>query len=238
MATRKRVVRAVAVGKAINPMSAIGLSATGLLGPAVNPNPPEITEEVRQAVLATTDPERLFTHCLARLGFDLSDENFKETPRRWLGYMREFMQPHLAHEVVGTAFVAPSQYHGMIVQANIPFRAMCAHHLLPFFGVAFVGYVPDKKVIGLSKIARLVEAVGLEYPGIQEAMTERIAHMLEQKLSCKGVITVVSATHTCMGCRGVAAPNVPTITSCIKGIYRDVPAAREEFFAISGIRHL
>lgn len=203
----------------------------GVVPPRVDPNP-------KVEFLDFTLEEK-FEQVLRDLGLDLRDQNFQDTPRRWLGYMREFMLgARHTEEQLSTFFIAPTDYHGMIVQSNIPFRAMCAHHLLPFFGVAHVGYIPDNKVIGLSKIARLVEAVGLEEPGIQEKMTERIANLMSVRLSARGVIVVVSAMHTCMCARGVAAPNVPTITSCVKGAFRDVPAAREEFFSISGIRHL
>jgi GTP cyclohydrolase I len=177
---------------------------------------------------------------LQLLGIDLRDENFAKTPARFIKYLAEFLQPMEApHEILGTDFATKHlEYHGMVAQANIPFRGVCAHHLLPFMGTVAIGYIPNKRVVGLSKLARLVKAVGLSTPGIQEVQTDEIADIMVEALEPKGVIVVVSATHSCMSARGVAVSNVPTITSTVRGVYRDVPAAREEFFALIKSNHL
>ena len=177
---------------------------------------------------------------LSILGIDLTDENFQKTPARFIKYLAEFMQPMEApHEILGTDFATKHlEYHGMVAQTNIPFRGVCAHHLLPFLGTASIGYIPNKRVVGLSKLARLVKAVGLSTPGIQEIQCDEIADIMVKALEPKGVIVVLSATHSCMGARGVAVSNVPTITSTVRGVYRDVPAAREEFFALIRANHL
>jgi GTP cyclohydrolase I len=173
---------------------------------------------------------------LTAMGINLRDENFHDTPKRFVAYLHEFLQPYNASAVLKTTFAADdpassTSYRGMVIQSNIPFRAVCAHHLLPFLGYAHLGYIPHKRVVGLSKLARLVEAVGLSTPSIQEIITDKIANNLNVVLEPSGVIVVVGAIHTCMACRGVAAPNVPTITSSVRGLFRDVQAAREEFFS-------
>lgn len=176
---------------------------------------------------------------LASFGHDLEEENVADTPRRFVSYLQEFHQPFSAEEILKDGFTSPdkgSGIHGMLVQDKIPFRAVCMHHLLPFIGEAAVGYIPGDRVIGLSKIARLVQAVGTEKPSIQEAITERIADLLEKYLRPKGLIVVISAEHTCMSARGVAAKDVLTSTSTVRGVLRDVPQARAEFFSIARIR--
>lgn len=168
---------------------------------------------------------------LGNLGVNLEDENFQTTPERFVKYLLEFLQPYDAADILKSSFsTKTSEYHGMVIQSNIPFRSACAHHLLPFFGHCHIGYIPNGRVVGLSKLARLVRAVGLHSPSIQETLTDDIADALYKELQPKGVIVVISAVHTCMTARGIAAPNVPTTTSTVRGVYRDVPAAREEFF--------
>lgn len=177
---------------------------------------------------------------LKLLGVDLEDENFQKTPARFIKYLAEFLQPiGSPHDLLGTDFKTKHvEYHGMVTQTNIPFRGVCAHHLLPFMGAVSIGYIPSKRVVGLSKLSRLVRAIGLKSPGIQEVQTDEIADTIYDVLEPKGVIVVVSAIHSCMAARGVAVQNVPTITSTVRGVYRDVPAAREEFFSLIKQSHL
>jgi GTP cyclohydrolase IA len=187
---------------------------------------PVETEDVRYLAAAKSMKE-----VLQHLGIDLQDENFQTTPERFVKYLAEFLQPYDAKDILKSSFsTKKAEYHGMVIQSNIPFRSACAHHLLPFFGVTHIGYIPNGRVVGLSKLARLVRAVGLRSPSIQETITDDIADALYEELEPKGVIVVISAVHTCMTARGIAAPNVPTTTSTVRGVYRDVPAAREEFF--------
>ncbi len=155
----------------------------------------------------------------------------EDTPRRFTEYLLEYMQPFDPAELLKAEFKL--SYAGMVVQSHIPFRMICEHHLLPALGFASVGYIPHKKVVGLSKIARLVQAVGTEKPGLQESVTDRIVDLLNTHLEPRGVICVISAEHTCMASRGVNVPNVMTTTSSITGVFRDVPQAREEFFALT-----
>lgn len=179
---------------------------------------------------------RAMTEVLQTLGIDLTDENFVNTPHRFVKYLAEFLQKNVngpIGDLLGTDFAMKhAEYHGMVTQTNIPYRAVCAHHLLPFMGSVSIGYIPNKRVVGLSKLTRIVEAIGCASPGIQENQTDEIADVINGALEPRGVIVVVRAIHTCMCARGVAARDVPTITSTVRGVYRDVPAAREEFFSI------
>lgn len=166
--------------------------------------------------------------------FDLDpdkDESLRETPRRFVNYLKEYRQPFDPGKILKNGFDAKG-HSGMVCQSRIPFTGACEHHLLPMHGHAAVGYIPNKRVLGLSKLARVVECVGRERPSMQEVICDRIADILNNSLEPKGVIVVLRAEHTCMTCRGVGTPGVVTATSSVRGIFRDVPAAREEFFAV------
>jgi GTP cyclohydrolase I len=118
------------------------------------------------------------------------------------------------------------------VQSGIPFQALCAHHFLPFFGHANIGYIPRNKVVGLSKLARLVFHAGRLRPTIQEQVTDLIADTLVEATDCAGAIVTIRAVHTCMTVRGIKAESAVTTTSALRGIFREVPAARQEFLAL------
>lgn len=175
---------------------------------------------------------------MTALGFDLSDENFTDTPRRFAKYLQEYLQPYNPESLLKIGFANGTKYHGMVAQANIPFRTICPHHLLPVMGTAAVAYIPADRVVGLSKLSRLVMAVGMEKPRMQEEVTDIIADILSEKLEARGAIVTISAIHSCMSGRGVGVANVPTITSSIRGVFRDVPQARDEFFQIIKSHHL
>ena len=169
---------------------------------------------------------------LELLGLDLTSEGLRETPKRVTKYLFEFNQAFKPSELLKGGFEAPGSHSSLIVQSPVPFRMMCEHHLLPALGFSSIGYIPNKRVIGLSKIPRLVDAVGTERPSIQEAIGDRIADILCEQIEPRGVIVVLNAEHTCMACRGVTAPGVVTTTSSVRGVFRDVPQARSEFFSL------
>jgi GTP cyclohydrolase IA len=169
---------------------------------------------------------------LEHFGVDVESEHFAETPRRFVSYLTEFFQPFELSEVLGPRFTAESD--SMIVQHNIPMQGTCPHHLLPFMGHCAIGYLPRKHLVGLSKLTRLVSAVTHEKPDLQETSCQRVADLLWEYIEPMGVIVTMKATHTCMAARGVRAPDVPTCTSALRGIFRDVPQARQEFFALIG----
>lgn len=119
------------------------------------------------------------------------------------------------------------EYDEMVVLRDIPFHSMCEHHLLPFMGRAHVAYLPRGKVVGLSKLARVVEAYARR-PQLQERLTQQIAHLLMDRLDAKGVGVIIEATHTCMTIRGVKKPGATMVTSCMLGLFRSNPATRSE----------
>lgn len=169
------------------------------------------------------------------LGMDINDASIRDTPMRVAKMLMSFNEK--------TDFSALLKVFdsvdtgGMVAQSRIPFQMLCEHHLLPAHGHAHIAYLPgDGRVVGLSKLARLVRAVGRERPSLQEAITDRIASLMKEHLKCSGVLVVVEAEHTCMTCRGVHAPGVLTSTSVVKGIFRDAPHAKQEAFALLHIR--
>jgi GTP cyclohydrolase I len=166
--------------------------------------------------------------------YKLTSEAYEKTPQRVLRYLQEFNQDFDVTQVLGEMFEGPmvEGIHGLVVQSNIPFRMMCEHHLLPATGSAYLGYIPDGQVVGLSKLARLVDAVATHKPSMQERICEEIANILDKHTHAKGVICVIDSMHTCMACRGINTPEVVSTTSCVRGVFRDVPAARSEFFSI------
>ena len=123
------------------------------------------------------------------------------------------------------------KYDELVLVRDIAFNSMCEHHLLPFMGHAHIGYIPDGQVLGLSKLARVVEAVS-HRPQVQERMTEQIADLLEHDLGAKGVAVVLEASHTCMTIRGVRKPGSLCVTSAIKGIFRDNVSSRAEVLSL------
>ena len=157
----------------------------------------------------------------------------ENTHVRFAKYLAEFCQP-IDVEGIFKVFDKPNGHDSMVIQTNIPFRMCCEHHLLPAVGHASIGYIPNDQVIGLSKLCRLVDAVGVERPSLQEKISDRIVSLLATHLKPKGIMLVIKSEHSCMACRGVTKPNVPTITSTINGIFRDVTSARQEFLSLIG----
>lgn len=181
--------------------------------------------------LHTLELEHSLKEVLEAVGIDCSNESTRDTPKRFLKYLREFVEPWDCAAILKDGFDAGG-YKGMVVQSSIPFTAICEHHLLPMIGYASLGYIPNKRVLGLSKLARIVYHVAHEKPGLQEGFTDRIAQLLEEHLDPSGVIVMLEAHHSCMGARGVNTPGVVTATSSVRGVFRDVPSAREEFFRL------
>ncbi|MCG8586727.1 MAG: GTP cyclohydrolase I FolE, partial [Pirellulales bacterium] len=123
------------------------------------------------------------------------------------------------------------KYDEVVLVRDISFNSMCEHHLLPFMGKAHIGYMPNGRVIGLSKLARVVETVARR-PQVQERMTETIADLLLEELQAKGVAVVIEATHTCMTMRGIRKPGSSCVTSAMKGIFRSNLSSRSEVMAL------
>ena len=155
-------------------------------------------------------------------------EGLVDTPRRYEAFLEEFLSPD---EFKPTVFTNEG-YSEMIVERNITFYSMCEHHLLPFFGTATVAYIPDDKIIGLSKLARTVDHFSRRLQN-QERVTTQIADFLQKELSPKGVGVVLNARHLCMEMRGIKKPNAVTTTSCLYGLFQTNPATRSEFLNLA-----
>jgi GTP cyclohydrolase IA len=169
---------------------------------------------------------------LQALGVDLSGEGVRDTPRRMARTYAELLTPA---PFSPTTFPNDGGYDELVVATGIPFHSLCEHHLLPFVGVAHVGYLPGERIIGLSKLARVVELFARSLQ-VQERLTTQIAGWLEQQLAPKGVGVVLEAEHLCMSLRGVQKPGARTVTSALYGLVRDDPRTRQEFLSLTADR--
>jgi GTP cyclohydrolase I len=133
-----------------------------------------------------------------------------------------------------TTFANDEGYDELILARDIPFHSLCEHHLLPFHGVAHVGYVPAERILGLSKLARVVELFARNFQ-VQERLTVQVANWLQEHLEPKGVGVVLEADHLCMSLRGVRATGSTTVTSALHGLLRENPSSRQEFFDLTGV---
>ncbi len=170
---------------------------------------------------------------LVALGADLKAEGLRETPRRVAGAYAELLGPEPFNL---TTFPNDEGYDELVLVRDIPFRSLCMHHLLPFHGVAHVAYLPDERILGLSKLARVVEHFSHDLQ-LQERLTTQVAGWLQEQLRPKGVGVVLEAEHLCMSLRGVQTAGALTITSALHGLVRDDPRTREEFLSLTGGRH-
>ena len=165
----------------------------------------------------------------------LKGAHFDETPRRVADMLQEFCQYDEQDlvELLKSGFEQPEGKAGLVVQRHIPFIGACAHHLVPFWGEAAVGYLPKKRIVGLSKLTRLVRAAGQCGPSTQEAVTNQVADVLYATMDCQGVAVITEAQHGCMAVRGVHAPQTITAASAMRGLFLHGGAAREEFLALA-----
>jgi GTP cyclohydrolase I len=170
---------------------------------------------------------------LAALGVDTTADGMAETPARMARAYAELLSPR---PFSATTFPNDEGYDELVLARAIPFRSLCEHHVLPFTGVAHVGYIPADRILGLSKLARLVEHLAAR-PQVQERLTQQVANWLHAELRPRGVGVVLHAEHTCMTLRGVQAGGSRTVTSAMHGVLRENPASRAEFFALTGVPH-
>lgn len=202
------------MGQLIDVMPALQGDKEGRRAPRVDP--------VR-AELAAAD-------LLEALGVNLSAEDVADTPRRIARMYEELLTPPTFNP---TTFANDADYDEMVLVRDIPFTSLCAHHLLPFSGMAHVGYLPGERIIGLSKLARLVTHFARNLQ-VQERLTKQVADWLNQELSPRGVGVVLRAEHQCMTIRGIQAVGSTTVTSTMHGLLRKNAASREEFLALCG----
>jgi GTP cyclohydrolase I len=176
--------------------------------------------------------EQLIREMLTRLGEDPTREGLRKTPERvasalkWMtrGYAMDPMD--LLRKAMFT-----EKHESMVLVRDIDLYSMCEHHMLPFFGKAHVAYIPNGRIVGLSKLARLVEVYGRRLQ-VQERMTDQIAEAVQCTLEPQGVGVVIEAYHLCMMMRGVEKQHSRTVTSAVRGIFRDDPRTRDEFLRL------
>ena len=164
---------------------------------------------------------------LEALGVSTDGPGLRDSPGRMARAYAEMLTPR-SFEL--TTFPNDEKYDELVVVKDIPLQSLCEHHLLPFTGVAHVGYLPGERILGLSKFARVVELFARR-PQVQERLTQQVATWLDDQLGPKGVGVVVEAEHSCMTLRGVRAAGAVTRTSALKGMLRTNPATRSEFLA-------
>ncbi len=194
---------------------------------------PALQGEKGAARGAAIDPlraELAATDLLEALGVDLSAADVADTPRRVVRMYEELLTPRPFNP---TTFANDAGYDEMVLVRDIRFTSLCAHHLLPFSGIAHVGYLPGERIVGLSKLARVVDHFARSLQ-VQEKLTKQVADWLNDELEPRGVGVVLRAEHQCMTIRGVQAAGSTTVTSTMHGLLRTNRASREEFLALCG----
>jgi GTP cyclohydrolase I len=174
--------------------------------------------------------QRAARELLLALGCDLRDDGLRDTPRRMAEAYAELLTPRPFH---ATTFPNDEGYDELVVARDISFHSLCEHHLLPFHGVAHVGYLPAERIVGLSKLGRVVDLYARRLQ-VQERLTTQVARWFGENLKPRGVGVVIEAEHLCMSLRGVQKPGAKTITSALHGAVRDDPRTRQEFLALTG----
>jgi GTP cyclohydrolase I len=206
---------------------------------AAHPLTDEPTQPSRRPQLEVVDrsspvdlarAERAVADLLAALGQDRSSAHLADTPRRVAASYAELLTPT---PFTLTTFPNDEGYDELVLARAIPFSSLCQHHLLPFRGVAHVGYLPGDRILGLSKLARVVELFARRLQ-LQERLTTQVADWLQAQLAPKGVGVVLEAEHLCMTLRGVRAAGARTVTSTLHGLLRSDPRSRQEFLTLTG----
>jgi len=174
--------------------------------------------------------QRAAEDLLRAIGADVDAPDLVGTPRRIAASLVELLTPV---EFTATTFANEGDYDELVLVRDIPFQSLCMHHLLPFMGHAHVAYLPGDRIMGLSKLARVVEMFARDLQ-LQERMTVQIADWLDRELSPRGVGVLLSAEHTCMTIRGVRKPGARTVTSALRGALRDDPRTRQELLSLAG----
>jgi GTP cyclohydrolase I len=206
-----------------------------LLDPALSVDTGPATRRLR-VVQDRWEPDRdaaarAVSDLLVALGRDPADRHLADTPRRVADAYLELLSPPPFNL---TTFPNDEGYDELVLARGIPFQSLCQHHLLPFHGVAHLGYVPGTRILGLSKLARVVELFARDLQ-VQERLTKQIADWLDENLAAKAVGVVIEADHLCMSLRGVRAAGSRTVTSALHGLLRDDARSRQEFFALAGV---
>jgi GTP cyclohydrolase I len=175
--------------------------------------------------------ERAASAFLRALGIDTDTESLQQTPRRMARAYAELFAPK-PFEL--TTFPNDEKYDELVIARSLPMRSVCEHHLLPFTGIAHVGYLPGERILGLSKLARVVQHFAAR-PQVQERLTKQVADWLQAQLHPMAVGVVIVAEHSCMSLRGAEARGSTTVTSSLQGLLRTDPRCRQEFLALCGM---
>ncbi len=175
--------------------------------------------------------QRAVREILAAIGEDPDRDGLQETPARVARMYAELFGGLHSDPARHLKKTFQETYDELVLIRDISFNSMCEHHLLPFIGTAHVGYIPRGSVVGISKLARIVEEVSRR-PQVQERMTQQVADLLVQELNPKGVIVVIEAEHSCMTIRGIRKPGALTITSAVHGLFRKNESSRAEAMAL------
>ncbi len=202
-------------------------------------SPDEEFESMPKMGLNSDDPpkvdhariERAVREILLAVGDDPDREGLQETPARVARMYAEIFSGLREDPRVYLKKFFSEKYDEIVLVRDISFNSVCEHHMLPFMGKAHIGYLPDGRVVGLSKLARVVDAVARR-PQVQERMTQTIADLLIDELKVRGVGVVVEAVHTCMTVRGVCKPGTVCVTSAMKGAFRKNPSTRAEIMTL------
>jgi GTP cyclohydrolase I len=175
---------------------------------------------------------RAVADLLRALGKDPDAEHLSDTPRR---VAESFAELLTCPPFTLTTFANDEGYTELVLARDIPVHSLCEHHLLPFSGVAHVAYLPGERILGLSKLARVVEMFARDLQ-VQERLTQQVADWLQEHLAPRGVGVVITAEHLCMSLRGVRATGSRTVTSALHGLVRDDARTRAEFFSLAGVQ--
>jgi GTP cyclohydrolase I len=176
--------------------------------------------------------EQAVAALLRALGRDPAEPHLADTPRRVADAYAELLTPPPFDL---TTFANDEGYNELVLATGIPVQSLCEHHLLPFSGVAHIGYLPGDRILGLSKLARVLDLFARDLQ-VQERLTQQVADWLQDNLAPRGVGVVIEAEHLCMSLRGVRARGARTTTSALHGVLREDARSRQEFFALSGMR--
>jgi GTP cyclohydrolase I len=176
--------------------------------------------------------EQAVAALLRALGRDPGEPHLADTPRRVADAYGELLT---SPQFDLTTFPNDEGYNELVLATAIPVQSLCEHHLLPFVGVAHIGYLPGERILGLSKLARVLDLFARDLQ-VQERLTQQVADWLQHNLNPRGVGVVIEAEHLCMSLRGVRARGARTTTSALHGLLREDPRSRQEFFALSGMR--
>ncbi len=175
--------------------------------------------------------EKAVREILVAVGEDPEREGLRQTPSRVARMYEELFSGLKKNPARHLESAFNERYDELVVLRNIPMNSLCEHHLMPFEGQADVAYLPDGQVVGISKLARVVDDFA-HRPQVQERLTSQIADLLMEKLLAKGVAVVIRATHTCMTCRGVKKPGTVMVTSAVRGLCRSDARTRGEVMAL------